>query len=157
MSQITSLKKLHAICHELQANNKVVLATGVFDLLHSEHKKFLKKAKEQGDILLVGVETDERVKKLKGQDRPVWKLAKRLKQIAKFPFVDHVFALPQKFDKPENHEELIAQLKPDILAVSANTPNQQEKKKIMQKYAGKAKVVLPYNPKISTTKIINNQ
>lgn len=153
MPQIISLKKLPAIRHALHANNKVVLATGVFDLLHSEHQKFLQKAKQQGDILLVGLESDQRVRKLKGRGRPVWKLAKRMKQIAKLDFVDYVFPLPEKFDQPEDHEKLIAQLKPNILAVSVSTPNQEEKKQIMQKYGGKLKVVLPYNSKVSTTKI----
>jgi len=157
VSKITSLKKLLFIIHNLSSITKtVVLATGVFDLLHSEHRKFLKKAKEQGEILLVGVETDARVRKLKGLGRPVWDLAKRLKEISKPAFVDFAFPLPEKFDKPEDHEKLIAQLKPDILAVSASTPNLKAKKKLIEKYGGKLKVVLPYNPKVSTTKIISS-
>jgi len=157
MSQITSLKKLLATNYQLLTTKTIVLVTGVFDLLHSEHQKFLKKAKSQGDILLVGLETDRRVKKLKGPARPVWKLKKRLKEIAKLPFIDYAFPLPEKFDQPEDHEKLISQLKPNILAVSVNTPNLDAKKKLLEKYNGKLKIVLPHNSKISTTKIINNQ
>jgi len=156
MPQITSLKNLFAIRHSQLVAKTIVLATGVFDLLHSEHKKFLKKAKEQGDVLLVGAETDARVRKLKGSGRPVWDLAKRLEEITKLPFVDFAFPLPEKFDRSENHEKLIAQLKPDVLAVSASTPNLKAKKNLVEKYGGKLKVVLPYNPKVSTTKIISS-
>ena len=49
---------------------KIVLATGCFDILHPAHLEFLALAKEQGDVLIVGLETDARVRQLKGKDRP---------------------------------------------------------------------------------------
>src|SRR3990172_12032671 len=50
---------------------KIVLVTGVFDLLHDEHRNFLKVAKKAGDFLIVGLESDTRVRALKGVGRPV--------------------------------------------------------------------------------------
>ena len=136
---------------------KWVLATGVFDLLHSEHKKFLKVAKAEGDVLVIGLETDERVKRIKGTNRPVWSLKKRLLKMSKIAVVDYVFCLPKEFDKISDHESLIAQIKPDILAVSKHTPHLANKRRLLKKYGGKLKIVLPCNPKISTSKLIERQ
>lgn len=158
MGKIVSLLDLPDLGKEWKANKvKIVLVTGVFDLLHREHKKFLRKAKENGGILFVGVEKNERVKKLKGKNRPVWGLKKRMKDLTSLPVVDYVFALPRKFDKKIDHEKLIFLLKPDLLAVSSNTPFLEEKKFLLQKFGGKVKVVLKFNPDISTTKILQQK
>jgi len=136
---------------------KVVLATGVFDLLHKEHKKFLRAAKEQGDILIVGLEADKRVKKLKGTERPAWRLEKRLEKTAKLSVVDYVFSLPNKFEAGADHKKLISLLRPQILAVSSHTPHLKEKQFLIKKYGGELRVVLSFNPSISTSKILVNK
>lgn len=66
---------------------KVVLVTGVFDLLHQEHQAFLRAAKQAGDVLLVGLESDSRVKALKGQGRPIWPARRRLKALQKMTMI----------------------------------------------------------------------
>ncbi|MEA3354886.1 MAG: adenylyltransferase/cytidyltransferase family protein [Patescibacteria group bacterium] len=131
-----------------------VLVTGCFDVLHQEHKKFLKAAKKQGDILLVGLETDDRIRKLKNRDHPCNLLNTRIKNLKKWGIADKIFSLPEKFDLPKHHRALINQIKPDILAVSSHTPNLPTKRHLMRSIGGIIKVVLPHNPKISTTKII---
>ena len=135
-------------------NKTIVLVTGVFDILHSEHQKFLIKAKQQDNILLVGLESDTRVKKLKGSHRPINSINIRLKNLADLNIADYVFSLPQKFNTKKDYQNIIKQIKPHILAISSHTPNQPLKKKILEKYGGKIKVVLPHNPQVSTTKII---
>jgi cytidyltransferase-like protein len=134
-----------------------VLATGVFDVLHSEHKKFLKAAKKQGDILWVGLETDARVRKLKGPGRPVNPLTIRLQNLRQLKIADKVFALPEKFSSSADHRALIKRIGPDILAVSAHSPNLVAKKKIMEDLGGRLRIVLPKNPKISTTKLLQSK
>ena len=134
---------------------RTILVTGVFDILHSEHKKFLRAAKNLGGRLLVGVETDARVKKLKGDYRPVNSLAVRLQNLKRLRIADQVFSLPEKFATDRDRAALIKKLRPDILAVSASTPNLSSKRLIMKRFGGRVKVVLKYNPKLSTTKIIN--
>lgn len=134
----------------------VVLATGVFDLLHEEHQHFLKKAGEIADILVVGVESDLRVKQLKGENRPIWNQDKRVSELEKTNLADAVFVLPEQFSKSEDHEKLIAQIKPNFLAISSHTPHQAEKQAIIQKYDGKLVVVLEHNPEVSTTLKIEN-
>jgi rfaE bifunctional protein nucleotidyltransferase chain/domain len=153
--QLVTLSQAQIQAQRLRRQNQtIVLATGVFDLLHTEHKKFLQAAKGMGDSLFVGVETDVRVKHLKGSGRPNWPLAQRLKKLAGFPAVDYVFALPEQFDQEEDHERFMAALKPDVLAVSSHTPHQDVKKRLVEKYGGKLKVVLEYNSKVSTTAIL---
>jgi cytidyltransferase-like protein len=148
------LKKYHQRLQQFHMQKKKVLVTGCFDILHQEHLNFLTKAKAVGDTLLVGVESDARVEKLKGSGRPVNSLKARLKNLKKWGIADKVFALPEKFNTPQDHLRLLKRLKPDILAVSSHTPNLAQKRLLMKKIGGIVKIVLPQNPKISTTKIL---
>ncbi len=132
----------------------VVLVTGCFDILHSEHIKFLTAAKAVGDILLVGVESDQRVSQLKGLNRPVNSLKTRLKNLRQLGIADKVFSLPEKFSSPKDHLALINQIKPDILAVSSSTPHLATKRRIMKQFAGQVKIVLTHNPQISTSRML---
>jgi rfaE bifunctional protein nucleotidyltransferase chain/domain len=132
----------------------VVLVTGVFDLLHEEHIKFLEKAKALGDALVVGVESDERVAKIKGRSRPVQPSLKRVEQIKDLSLASQVVVLPEEFDQPEHHLEFLQKIKPDVLAVSSHTPHLDEKRQLMAKIGGRVEVVHTHNPKVSTTQII---
>jgi len=134
-----------------------VLVTGVFDVLHIEHQNFLKAAKAQGDKLYVGLEPDARVKKLKGSGRPINNLKTRIKNIKNLKLADRVFALPSNLDTKQGREVFIKTLKPDILAVSASTPNLTEKRRIIKLIGGQVKVVHPHNPKVSSSKIIQSK
>jgi len=136
---------------------RTILVTGVFDILHSEHKKFLRAAKNLGGRLLVGVETDARVRVLKGSGRPVNPLAMRLRQLCQLKIADQVFSLPEKFATDRDRAALIKKLRPDILAVSASTPNLSSKRLIMKRFGGRVVVVLPHNPKVSTTKVLKSK
>jgi len=135
---------------------KVVLVTGCFDVLHQEHKKFLKKSKKQGPILIVGVEPDSRVRELKGKKRPANKTQTRINNLKKLDIADQIFILPPDFHQEEKRLTLLKKINPDILAISAADPFLKNKKKICQKANICLKIVLLYNPKVSTTKILNN-
>src|SRR5258708_4108344 len=93
-------------------NKKIVLATGVFDLLHEEHKNFLLKAKKIGDVLAVGIESDKRVKQLKGDERPINSEQLRKQNLEKWGIADKVFILPEQFSSAADHDALIAVVKP---------------------------------------------
>ena len=131
-----------------------ILVTGVFDILHQEHLNFLKKAKQLGDVLVVGVESDLRVKKMKGEGRPVNKQEQRKVNLEKLNIADEVFILPEKFASPADHLQLLQKIKPDILAVSSHTAFLDKKEKSMQEIGGRVAVVHQHNPNISTTKIL---
>ena len=133
-----------------QDNRVVVLVTGVFDILHQEHVHFLQKAKQQGDILIVGLESDDRVAKLKGPNRPINRIEKRLDQMNTFPFVDSVFELPVVSD----WFMFMKQTNPNIYCVSSQSPFLDSKKSICQQTGVELRVVHQHNPQISTSKIL---
>ena len=133
---------------------RIVLATGVFDILHQEHQKFLAKAKKAGDVLIVGIESDDRVKKIKGADRPTNNEKERLKKLQLFSDIDLVFILPEKFSTTQEHLALLKLIQPQILAVSSHTPFLDQKRKLIQLVGGELKIVHQFNPKISTSNFL---
>ncbi|UOD35448.1 D-glycero-beta-D-manno-heptose 1-phosphate adenylyltransferase [Deferribacteraceae bacterium V6Fe1] len=89
---------------------KVVFTNGCFDILHIGHLRYLEEAKKLGDILVVGVNSDDSVKRLKGEKRPINKLNERMEMLAGLKPVDYVTYFEE--DTPYN---LIKLLIPDIL------------------------------------------
>ncbi len=134
-----------------QQGKKLVLVTGVFDLLHQEHRTFLAKAKEAGDVLVVGVESDARVRSMKGEGRPVNSEELRLQQVADTGAPDVAFILPEVFNSVEHYRGLVHHLKPAILAVSSHTNFLDLKSKLMAEVGGTVEVVHEHNPAISTS------
>ena len=97
------------------SNKKIVFTNGCFDIIHSGHITYLYKARECGDILVVGLNTDASVKKLKGKDRPINNQDDRALVLASLFFVDYVILFGE--DTPLN---LINSIKPDILVKGAD-------------------------------------
>lgn len=148
-------EELNTVVREAQRKNQtVVLATGAFDLLHDEHKRFLQLASQVGDMLLVGIESDRRVGILKGEGRPVQDEAKRWQQVVALPPVTMAFVLPDHFDNREDYLGLIMTIRPHILAVSSHTPHLDRKQALMTLVGGEVKVVHQHNPNISTTQLL---
>lgn len=154
---IVPAEMLHRIRHLHSTGKKVVLVTGVFDLLHSEHHAFLTKAKQQGNYLVVAIESDVRVKELKGSGRPVWSQEQRKQALQEVDCVDAVFVLPDNFGEVSQREKLIAEIRPDVLAVSSHSPHLEKKRKILEKYGGEVRIVHDHNPAVSTTQLLKNQ
>lgn len=139
----TLADKLH------QENKKIVLVTGFFDLLHSEHINFLRAAKVVGDVLIVAVESDERALALKGEGRPIETQEIRLQHL--LPYSDFLIALDKNFNNPAAFESLIEAVRPSILAVSSHTAHLDKKANLVKKYGGTLKIVHTHNPEVSTT------
>ena len=93
-----------------EENKKIVFTNGCFDILHVGHIRYLSKAKKLGNILIVGLNSDKSVKKLKGDNRPINIFEDRATLLASLRFVDLVIIFEEK--TPEN---LIKKIKPDIL------------------------------------------
>lgn len=89
---------------------RIVFTNGCFDLLHRGHIYYLSKARELGDVLVVGMNSDASVSRLKGPDRPVNKQAARAEVLGSLAFVDYIIVFEE--ETPLN---LITRLKPDIL------------------------------------------
>jgi rfaE bifunctional protein nucleotidyltransferase chain/domain len=96
---------------ERKKGNKIVLSNGCFDLFHVGHIRYLAGAKELGDFLVVGINADEQVKKLKGKDRPFTSENERAEIISALKFVDCVTIFPEP-----TVEELIRAIRPDFHA-----------------------------------------
>jgi len=148
---------MEAIEKYQQQHQKIVLVTGVFDVLHQEHLNFLKKAKAEGDVLVVGIESDVRVKQMKGEDRPLNTQDIRKYNLEQTKIPDLVLILPEDFSNRDDHEQLIKTIKPTVLAVSSHTSHLAVKQEIMSKYGGEVKVVHQFNPDVSTTQILKKK
>ena len=96
---------------ERQKGSKIVLANGCFDLFHVGHIRYLAGAKELGDCLIVGINSDEQVEKLKGENRPFMPEQERAEIVSALRFIDYVTI----FNEP-TVEELIRAIRPDFHA-----------------------------------------
>lgn len=139
-----------------EQGKRIVIASGVFDLLHEAHVTYLTKAKQQGDHLIVLVESDIRTKELKGEGRPVWNQDKRRDAILNLHMADDVLILPPEFKNPLRFEEIVILLAPDVYAESSNSVALDHKIKLLEKYKGKVEIVLQEIPGVSTTTILAN-
>jgi D-beta-D-heptose 7-phosphate kinase/D-beta-D-heptose 1-phosphate adenosyltransferase len=149
---ITTLAMIEAEITRWQVNGfRVVLATGVFDLLHIEHVRFLEKAKTLGDILVVGVETDARVKRIKGANRPIHPLAIRIAQLEALKSVDKVFVLPENFDDQTAWLDLLQRIHPAIYAASSNSSHLANKQALCAKAQIDFHSIKADNPAMSST------
>jgi len=106
---------LDVLCGRLDAararGNSIVLANGIFDLLHVGHVRYLEAAKHEGDILVVGVNSDSSARQLKGPGRPVMDELGRAELVAALAAVDSVVIFPEM-----NVEALLQAIRPDVHA-----------------------------------------
>lgn len=154
MGKIVSAKKTKNLSAKLKkTGKKIVLAGGCFDILHVGHIKFLQNSKKSGDILVLLLESDESIKKLKGENRPVNNQKNRALILSSVEFVDYVIPLEKNY-KDENYSDLVSKLKPDVIAVTKGDPNESKKKLQAKSVGGKLKVVLKNLPDHSTTKLL---
>lgn len=94
---------------------KIVFTNGCFDIVHNGHLDYLKKASQLGDVLIVGVNTDESIKRLKGANRPINTIQNRLNFLSYLYFVDYI--IPFEDDTPIR---LIQSITPDVLVKGAD-------------------------------------
>ena len=101
-----------------RTGHKVVFTNGVFDLLHPGHVRYLQQAKELGDALIVGINSDRSVRLNKGEGRPIHAEAERAEILGALQVVDVVVV----FDEETPHE-VIAAVQPDVLVKGADWPD----------------------------------
>ncbi|MFA7419544.1 MAG: D-glycero-beta-D-manno-heptose 1-phosphate adenylyltransferase [Melioribacteraceae bacterium] len=116
MNYVKSIEELCSIRNEFKKENKkVVFTNGVFDILHAGHVDYLSKARALGDVLIVGVNSDASVKRIKGELRPVVPQLERAFIISSLKPVDFVTIFEE--DTPQ---EVINKLIPDVLVKGAD-------------------------------------
>jgi len=126
-----------------------MFTNGCFDILHAGHAYYLKKTKELGDILIVGINSDESIKKIKQQNRPINKLLDRMIVLDSIKYVDYV--VPFDEETPEN---LIKIIKPDVLTKGGDWNKKDVVGSDFVKSYGGRIVIIPYIKGKSTTNTI---
>jgi rfaE bifunctional protein nucleotidyltransferase chain/domain len=116
---------------------RIVLANGCFDLLHVGHVRYLAGARELGDVLVVGINSDQHVVRLKGRGRPVLPAAERAEIVASLESVTYVTI----FDEP-TVEQLLLTLRPDIHAKGTDyTEETVPERAVVRSYGGRVAIV----------------
>ena len=129
---------------------KIVFTNGCFDLIHPGHIDYLRKAKEFGDLLIVGINSDKSIARIKGKDRPINNLETRIKNLEAFPFIDKIISFDE--DTPES---LINNIVPDVLVKGADyTIEEVVGREVVQKAGGKV-ITIDLLEGYSSSKIID--
>lgn len=122
---------------ERRKRQKIVLANGCFDLFHVGHIRYLAGAKALGDILIVGINSDEQVRKLKGENRPFMPENERAEIISALKFVDYVTIFPEP-----TVTELLRAIRPDFHAKGTDyTTENVPEREIVKEFGGKVAIV----------------
>jgi D-beta-D-heptose 7-phosphate kinase / D-beta-D-heptose 1-phosphate adenosyltransferase len=129
---------------------RVVFTNGCFDILHRGHVTFLNRAKELGDVLVVGVNTDSGVRRLKGPGRPVNALEDRMEVLAALSCIDHL--VPFDEDTPT---EVIRAVRPDVFVKGGDYTEAELPEAPVVRELGGVVHILPYVDDRSTTGIID--
>ena len=136
-------------CENLRREKKIVFTNGCFDIIHAGHVRYLTAAKNFGDVLIVGLNDDESVRRLKGASRPINSQDDRAEVLLGLKAVDHVI-----FFGEQTAENLIAEVKPDVYVKGGDyTLDTLPEAKIVQSYGGRVEFVNLVAGR-STTKIV---
>jgi len=148
---ILTLKEFQKIRQDIKEKNlKLVFTNGCFDILHRGHIVYLNKAKSLGDLLIVGLNSDNSVKKLKGSNRPYNNENDRAFVLDNLKAVDYIILFSE--DTPYN---LIKDVKPDYLVKGGDWKEEEiVGSEIVKEYGGKV-ISLKYIDDYSTTSFIN--
>jgi cytidyltransferase-related domain len=146
---IVKLKELLEILEKVRGKKKIVFTNGCFDILHAGHADYLNKAKSLGDILVVGINSDDSVRRIKGEKRPILPQQMRAYLLDNLKSVDYVVIFEE--DTPL---ELIKAIKPDVLVKGADWDLERiVGADFVLSYGGRVERI-PFSFDISTSKII---
>lgn len=127
---------------------KIVLTQGSFDLVHIGHARYCDMARDYGDVLIVGVDSDEKVRQRKGPNRPIVPEDERMEMLTHLRSVDYVVLK----EAGEAKFNLIKLIKPDVLIATAQTYDEKTIKEL-EKICGKVVVLEPMATTSTTAKI----
>jgi lipopolysaccharide heptosyltransferase I len=146
VNKLKSLAELQStLAREKKNGKKIVLANGCFDLIHVGHVRYLRDAKSRGDILVLALNSDASVRRLKGPGRPLLPQDERAEVLGSFSAVDYITI----FDEP-NVERILLELKPDVHAKGSDyTAETVPEKDTVKKIGGR--VAIAGGPKVRNT------
>jgi D-glycero-beta-D-manno-heptose 1-phosphate adenylyltransferase len=146
---IVELKELLELLEKVRRKQKIVFTNGCFDILHAGHADYLNKAKSLGDILVVGINSDASVRRIKGEKRPILPQQMRAYLLDNLKPVDYVVIFEE--DTPL---ELIKAIKPDVLVKGADWDLERiVGADFVLSYGGRVERI-PFSFDISTSKVI---
>ena len=148
------LNNSHKLNNFIRENKekKIVFTNGVFDLLHSGHIDLIRFARNQGDILVIGINDDESVKRLKGSKRPIYPLSERMEILSEIEFVNYI--IPFAEDTPLKLIKSIHRI--DILVKGDDyKPGKVVGRKEVEEMGGKL-VLFKFIASLSTSSIIQS-
>ena len=151
MGQVVSLVEIESLVSKARSNNQsIVLANGHFDLLHVGHVRYLKAAKREGDILIVGVNSDDSTRRLKGVGRPIVNAVGRAELVAALGVVDLAVIF-----QGDDVSTLVTLLRPDVHCKGTDyTEEDVPERGLVCKIGGRTRVV--GDPKVhGTSDLIN--
>jgi rfaE bifunctional protein nucleotidyltransferase chain/domain len=150
MGKIVGVDEITKISFELKSKGKkIVFTNGCFDILHRGHVEYLSKAKELGDVLIVGLNSDSSVKMIKGDKRPIVPQEDRAFILSNLSFVDYVVI----FDEPTPYE-LISKIVPDVLVKGSDWSQENVVGRDIVEANGGKVVLIEIVPGRSTTNVI---
>ncbi len=137
-SKIGTLEEIQARVQDARrAGLSVALANGCFDVLHVGHVRYLEGAKREADVLVVGVNGDESVRRLKGEGRPLQPEEDRALLVAALRAVDHVLVFPEN-----DVSRLLLALRPDVHCKGTDyTPDTVPEREVVRSYGGRVAIV----------------
>lgn len=147
--QKTALEIKNAIAESRRQGKILVTTNGCFDIIHAGHIQYLSEAARLGDILVVGVNCDRVVRKLKGEGRPLQNEQDRATIVGSLRMVDHAFIFSE--DDPRAFLEI---LRPDIHVKGGDYSEEIIERPVVEKFGGKIRIV-PYLDGRSTTSLVN--
>ena len=134
-----------------QDGKRIVFTNGCFDIIHVGHIRYLKSAKELGDILVIGLNSDESVRKIKGDNRPIVSQGERAEDLSSIRSVDYVVI----FNEPDPYNT-IAAIKPDILIKGGDWAiDNIVGRDIVESYGGEVRTI-PFVEGFSSSRIIGD-
>ncbi|MDQ2657798.1 MAG: D-glycero-beta-D-manno-heptose 1-phosphate adenylyltransferase, partial [Bacteroidota bacterium] len=151
---IAHVRDLRAICDAYrQTGKRIVFTNGCFDILHSGHVTYLHRARTKGDVLIVGLNTDESIRRIKGQNRPINTLSDRLQVLAGLSSVDHIIPFGSADD--DTPIPLIRIARPNVFAKGGDYTKENLPEAETVEACGGEIVFIEQVPDHSTTRIIN--
>lgn len=156
MNKILSEKTIITVSEELKTKKKkIVLVGGCFDILHLGHIYFLNEARKLGDVLFILLESDENIRKLKGNGRPLNSQNKRSIVLSLLKPVSFIFPL-KGVTNDQIYDKLIVQIKPDAIAITEGDPGIEKRKSQSEIIGAKLKIIKKLKGESTTDLITKN-
>lgn len=136
--------------YKLKESGKIVVFTnGCFDIIHTGHTRYLRQAREAGDLLIVAVNSDQSVRQIKGNQRPIVPLEERMEILAGFYFIDYVVSFSEL-----DPYEIIKQIRPNRLVKGGDWPLDKIIGRDIVESDGGTVFTIPQIPGRSTSSIV---